>query len=355
MKEFKKHNIHLDSIVVASDARVVDAVKAIEAGGLRVCVVVDSNGVLVGVVGDGDIRRGFLNGVSLRDSVWKVTNSSPLVGKDNASEKSLDLLLESAALDHIPIVDTAGRFVKIHIRKGYMTNLKSNVVVFMAGGKGTRLRPFTELHPKPMLPINGMPILDIMLSEMKKNGFRKFYMTVNYKKEDIYAHFGDGTKYGVCINYIEEKEYLGTAGSLSLLPDDISLPLLVLNSDMITSIDFNELLEFHRRSEVQLTVCSWNMVVNIPYGVLKTEDSFLKSIDEKPQLSVPVNTGVYVIDPELISLIPKFKFYDMTEMLSRILEEGEHKVAVYPGVRNWVDVGTTKDYFDVWEAQHAKV
>jgi dTDP-glucose pyrophosphorylase len=355
MTEFKQHNINLNRVTVTEKASIILAVTAIDSGGIRMCVVVDAKGKFVGIVTDGDVRRGLLRGVSVDESVLRIVNRSPLTAIFGTDEKELDLMLEKAALDHVPLLDESGKFITIHMRSGYLSKLKPNTVVFIAGGLGTRLRPFTEFCSKPMLPISGKPILEIMLNELKKYGFRKFLVAVNYKKEDLYKHFGDGVGWGVRIEYIEEKRYLGTAGSLSLIPKDISSPILVINGDILANVDFEDLLHHHSNSGASLTICTWDTTVDIPYGVLETEGMFLQSINEKPQLKVSVNAGIYVLEPKLLASIPNGEFYDMPDLINEILINGKDKIAVYRKVFGWVDVGNIRKYLEALEVYGEKV
>ena len=229
----------------------------------------------------------------------------------------------------------------------------SNAAVIMAGGKGTRLRPHTEHCPKPMLPVDDKPMLEILLEQCIASGFRQFYLSVNYLKEQIIDHFQDGAQWGVLIEYLVENEPLGTAGSLRLLPDTVKEPFLVLNGDVLTRFNPSQLLHFHNDHQAQATLCVREHALKVPFGVVQTNGVELAGFEEKPTYQHLVNAGVYVIDPQLLPLLPPHQFTDMPQLLESA-QASDKRVVVCPIHEYWLDVGrpeTLQQAHREWSAQ----
>jgi NDP-sugar pyrophosphorylase family protein len=248
-------------------------------------------------------------------------------------------MMQREALRHIPLLDQEGRVVQLLLLQELINPPQlSNAVVIMAGGKGTRLRPHTEHCPKPMLPVGDQPMLEILLEQCIENGFRRFFFSVNYLKEQIIAHFGDGSRWRVSIDYLVENEPLGTAGSLQLLPDSVKEPFLVLNGDVLTRLNPSQLLQFHREHEAQATLCVREHELTVPFGVVQTNGIELAGFEEKPTYRHLVNAGVYVINPQLLPLLPPHQFTDMPSLLQAAQSAG-YRVTVCPIHEYWIDVG----------------
>jgi NDP-sugar pyrophosphorylase family protein len=242
-------------------------------------------------------------------------------------------------LRQIPVLDDEGRVVQLLLLQELLSPPQlSNAVVIMAGGKGTRLRPHTEHCPKPMLPVGDQPMLEILLEQCIASGFRQFYLSVNYLKEQIIDHFADGSRWGVSIEYLVENEPLGTAGSLQLLPDALKAPFLVLNGDVLTRLNPSQLLRFHNEHQAQATLCVREHELTVPFGVVQTNGVELAGFAEKPTYRHLVNAGVYVIDPQLLPLLPPHQATDMPSLLQAAQQAG-HRVAVCPIHEYWIDVG----------------
>jgi len=339
---FKEHNIDEKKMIVSDNLSVMETIKAIQDGGLRIVFVVDSGKKLLGVVTDGDVRRSILRGIPLDSSVKEIMNKTPLVALNGTSKAELDLLLESYAMDHIPLVTRDRILIGVHVRSGYMSQVRPNIVVLMAGGKGTRLRPLTDSCPKPLLAVGGTPILEIIIKNLKQFGFRKFFISINYEGARLQEYFGDGKSLGVEINYIKEDKYLGTAGALSLLPITTKEPLLVMNGDILTSLNFAELLDSHSSGGNDITLCSYIYDMQVPYGVLEVDGVNLVSCVEKPMYTFFVNGGIYVISIDVLEFVPKNSYFDMTDLLSTTLDNCK-KVCVFPIHEYWIDVGSQSD------------
>ena len=249
--------------------------------------------------------------------------------------------------DHIrqlPVLDACGRIVDLRLHDSFLSPSKyDNVVVVMAGGKGTRLRPYTDSCPKPMLLVGDKPILEILLERCIASGFRKFYFSVNYLKDQIIDYFDNGSRWGVSIEYLVEDKPLGTAGSLSLLPTSLQHPFLVLNGDVLTRLDLGHLFRFHAEHKAKATLCVREHEITVPFGVVFTDGADLTAFQEKPTFSYQVNAGVYVIDPQLLDFLPHDKFTDMPELLESVHLSG-HKVCVCPIHEYWLDVGRPETF-----------
>lgn len=231
---------------------------------------------------------------------------------------------------------------------------KDNLVVIMAGGLGKRLKPLTDSCSKSMLKIGDKPILEIILNNFIKQGFYNFYISINYKGEQIKNYFKDGAKWGVNINYIHEKKMMGTAGSLSLISLKDDLPLIVINGDVLTTLSYDKLMDFHKKNCAKMTVVGKSYCVNIPYGIMKKEGLRLLDFEEKPVHKALINAGIYVLEAEAINNIPKNSYYNLDELIKKMLFNGDF-IAVYEMDDYWIDIGTKgglyqakKDVYEVF-------
>lgn len=301
-------------------------------------IVVDEFGFLKGTITDGDIRRALMQGKNISTEVSEVMFKTPFI----ASRKdSFDQMLKVSNQKHIkliPIVENE-KVVDIFV---FSSDIFDDVpVVLMAGGLGSRLGEYTKNCPKPMLNVGGRPVLERIIENFTKVGFRKFYISTNYKAEMIEEYFQDGKKFNCEIKYLREKKRLGTAGSLRLLPSDIKGPMIVMNGDLLTQVDFRRLISFHKINNNEITICTRNYEVQVPYGVIKTEDGVVKKLEEKPVHSFSVNAGVYVIDSKFIPIIPNDEYYDMTTFVENIMSS--NPVNCFPLLEKWIDIGKESD------------
>ena len=242
-------------------------------------------------------------------------------------------------VSQMPVLDSYGRVVKLLLLQDLIAlSQVSNPVVIMAGGKGTRLRPLTNDCPKPMLDIAGKPMLEIIINQFVVHGFKNFYISVNYLKDQIIDYFGDGSRFGISIQYLIENEPLGTAGSLSLLPSSINEPILVTNGDVLAKINPLHMLQDHYKSNSVATLAVRNYEHQVPYGVVCVDDDALVGFDEKPIHSCLINTGIYCINPSLLNYIDPSTFVDMPSILSTCISDNK-KVSVYLVQSSWIDVG----------------
>ena len=329
-------------LVIAPDATVRDAIKRIDTGGMQIALVVDAQQRLLGTISDGDVRRGLLRGVSLDAPAGSVMNGSPTVSRPDEDREALLATMRARQLHRIPVLDSENRIVGLETFDELVRPARrDNLVVLMAGGLGKRLRPLTEERPKPMLMIGNRPILETILVNFIASGFHRFYLCVNYKADMVREHFGDGSRWGVDIRYIHEPEPMGTAGAVRLVPEKAELPLLVMNGDLLTKVNFASLLDFHASHHATATMCIREYDLQVPYGVVQTKDHRLVAVEEKPVQRFFVNAGIYVLSPEVVSQIPA-GFYDMPMLFEKLVESG-HETAVFPIREYWLDIGHLAD------------
>lgn len=324
---------------IEEHASVWDAVRVIDEAEAQIALVVDANRKLLGTVTDGDVRRALLRGHDLKRPVKDIMQRHFRWLPEPATERDAFAFMGRHSLRQVPVLDVKGRLIALHRLEDILKpKTRSNPVVIMAGGEGKRLRPMTNNCPKPMLKINSRPLLEILLKQCVDIGLTDFYFSVGYLKNQIQEYFGDGSAWQVRIRYIEENKPLGTAGPLSLLPKTPSNPILVLNGDVLTRVDFARLLDFHLEHHSSATVCVREHRFQIPYGVVKTEDIRVVSVIEKPQLTNYVSAGVYVLEPGLIQHVPENTFYDMPALIADALQGGE-AVNAFPIHEYWLDIG----------------
>jgi dTDP-glucose pyrophosphorylase len=330
--------------VVSPYAPISEALRVIDDVSLQICLVVDAEGCLVGTVTDGDVRRGLLRSVALEAPVSEIMTKSPTIGHPGESKERLLEVMTARHLRHMPIVDSERKIVGLVLRDDLlMHEPRLNTVVLMAGGLGTRLRPMTETTPKPLLNVGGRPILETILESFIEHRFEKFFISVNYKSEMIKAHFGDGKRWNVEIRYLEEKEKLGTAGALSLIEERHDQPLIVMNGDLLTRVNYSHLLQFHTSYEAHATMCVREYDFEVPFGVVTVNENRIERIVEKPVHSFFVNAGIYVIDPETLTLVQSNQRLDMPELFDRVMENGLNAVA-FPIREYWLDIGRSNDF-----------
>ena len=331
--------LDVSRILLKSSATALEALKVIDKGAVQIALVVDEQRRLLGTLTDGDIRRGLLHGETLEAPAERLMNRK-FRSVQCTDDRGLVLqMMRREVLRQIPVLDEQGRVAELLLLQELLNPEQlSNAVVIMAGGKGTRLRPYTEDCPKPMLAVDDQPMLEILLEQCIASGFRTFYFSVNYLKEKIINHFEDGARWGVSIQYLVENEPLGTAGSLQLLPDSLKEPFLVLNGDVLTRLDPFQLLQFHAEHDAKATLCVREHELTVPFGVVRTKGVELASFVEKPTYRNQVNAGIYVINPVLLPLLPPHQFTDMPSLLIAAQEAG-HMVAVCPIHEYWLDVG----------------
>jgi dTDP-glucose pyrophosphorylase len=327
---------------VNADVTIEEAIRTIDDSTLQIALVVDGDR-LKGTLTDGDVRRALLAGMTLQDPVARAMNPKPTVASLSDDHDSLVSRMRRLMIRRIPVLDDAGFLVGMESLDDLMApEARENVVVLMAGGLGKRLTPLTEQCPKPMLQVGSRPILETILLNFIDQGFKHFYISVNHQADVITGHFGDGSRWGVQIEYLHENRRLGTAGALSLLPEKPDLPLLVMNGDILTKVNFIHLLEFHNAQEAKATMCARDYEFQVPYGVIRLNGHQILDIQEKPMQKFFVNAGIYVLDPDVLDLLPPDEYVDMTSLCEKVVSE-QLPTAVFPLREYWLDIGRHAD------------
>lgn len=320
--------------------KVIEAIDSVE---LQIALVTDRQRHLLGTVTDGDIRRGILKGISLESPVKLIMNPKPVTIREADENRELILKkMKERQIHQLPVLDLKGQVVGLEmIRDLILSAERPNLAVLMAGGLGTRLQPLTNDCPKPLIKIGGKPILENILESLVDFGIRKFFISVNYKSEMIRKHFGDGTRWNVNIRYLEENMKMGTAGALSLLPVKPREPLIVMNADLLTKVNFQHLFDFHHEHNADLTTCVREYDIQVPFGVVKLDDHQIRGIDEKPVQRFFVNAGIYLLQPRVLKYLKKGVALDMPQLIERL--KSKYKVLAFPIREYWIDVGKMDD------------
>jgi dTDP-glucose pyrophosphorylase len=331
--------------LVNSDATLQQAIEVLDKAALRIALVVDANDRLRGTLTDGDVRRALLKHLPLETPVTQVMNAQPKTAEQSWMRSRILAVMEQHELIQLPLVDSDGHVVGlVNLHDILNKHRHDNPVFLMAGGFGTRLRPLTNNCPKPMLKVGDKPILEQILLNFVEAGFHRFYISTHYMPEVIRDYFGNGEKWGVSIEYVHEEEPLGTGGALGLLPhDEIDQPLFMMNGDLLTSLNLQSFLEFHETHNGVATMCVREYEHQVPYGVITSEGTQIKSMVEKPVHRFFVNAGIYLLDPALVKSLEPGTRVDMPTLLERQIDAG-NAVNMFPIHEYWLDIGRMDDF-----------
>lgn len=350
----------LKSLLIPIDTTIKQSMQKLNTTAERILFVVDENNRLLGTLTDGDIRRGIINGLEFNDRVEKIMcrEFTAITSDIPDKEEYAKQLMIQKKTEQIPLLDREGTIIDVILWTDLLAEKKQpadrqlyqNQVVIMAGGKGTRLDPFTKILPKPLIPIGNKPIIELIMEKFYRNGFYRFIYTLNYKKEYIKLFLKENN-FPYDTEWVEEEEFLGTAGSLSLLKNKLSETFFVANCDSLVEVDFEQVLKWHKEHNASITVVGCHNEVKIPFGVLELSNGKLERIIEKPVHDVIINTGVYVMEPHVISFIPESKLLDMNDLINLVASKG--KISVYPIYDGWLDIGQWEEYNKTIE--HLKV
>ena len=330
------------NILVPPSATIQNVLEIIDIGCLQLAIVTNNKNYLLGTVTDGDIRRALIAKKSLDTPVSDIMFTEPTVAEINTPREKLLILMDELELSAIPLLDK-GRVVGLETLHQIIHKKKyENPVFLMAGGFGTRLKPLTDTCPKPLLKVGGKPILETVLNSFIKAGFQNFYISTHYLPQMIRDYFGDGEQWGISIHYIHESIPLGTGGALGLLPKDLpKLPIFLINGDVLTKINFEEVLNYHNKNNACATMCVREYEYKVPFGVVESDGSHIKSMVEKPIHRFHVNAGIYVISPEIVGSVEKNEVIDMPTLLERHLHK---RVLMFPFHEYWLDIGRMDDF-----------
>ncbi len=323
-----------------------EAIQQLNENVLQILLVINDSGQLLGTVTDGDIRRSILNNISLDKPISKIMNRTPKFIYQDEIEKAAALMAKHN-IKSIPVVDQQKKVLDLILIEDMLEYkekypAKSNQVFIMAGGKGTRLDPFTKILPKPLIPVGDKPIIELIMGSFNKYGFNNFIISLNYKAEIIKLYFLENSN-GFNVSYTYEQEPLGTAGALSLAKDRLVETFIVSNCDVIIDVDFDDLLSYHQKNKNSATVVGVVKHMQIPYGVIEVKDNKLAQMIEKPEYDFVINSGVYVLEPEITGFIPENEPVNMPDVLLKAKEAGK-KIGVYPVSTKWFDIGQWEEY-----------
>jgi dTDP-glucose pyrophosphorylase len=329
--------------VLPLSSNIKQAIAKLDETGLQIVLVLDAKNILLGTLTDGDIRRGLLRGLTLEEPIESVMRSNSLVVPPNVSKEIVSQLMHANRFRQVPIVNANHELIGLHCWDEIDAPVeRPNLMVIMAGGLGTRLRPHTETCPKPMLPVAGKPMLERIIERAKVEGFSRFTISIYYLGHMIEEHFGNGERFGVQINYLKETTPLGTAGALGLLSPRPDLPFIVTNGDVLSDIKYGELLDFHGRHSAVATMAVRLYEWRHPFGVVQTRGLDIIGFEEKPISRTHINAGIYALSPEALKVTAPNNSYDMPSLFEQLQFEGKRTVA-YPMYEPWLDVGRPDD------------
>ncbi len=332
------------SVRVHPQASMLQTMAVISDGRLGIALVADANDVLLGTVTDGDVRRAILRQVGLDAPVSAVMQSQfTAVRPENGIQETIRLM-RSRSIKQVPVIDADGRALGIYLVDDLFEPVeRPNWAVVMAGGQGRRLWPLTAYLPKPMLPVGNRPLLELILAQLQRHGFRRIFLSVNYQGEQIARYFGDGRSFGCNVEYLHEEKPLGTGGALSLLPEKPENPLLVTNGDLLTDVDLSDMMNRHQESGATLTLGTRELTYQLPYGVVRCDGEEVVGLEEKPCHRQLINAGIYVIDPCLLAAVPSGQEYPLPSLVEETRAQGR-SVKAYRIREQWIDVGHLDDY-----------
>lgn len=330
-------------LCVAPAATVRQTLEAITRSGRQIALVVGEGDRLAGIVTDGNLRKALLRGVALDAPVTEAMNRSPILGRPGTGRDEAVEVMRSRAIRHLPIVDGDGRLVDLLFLDEHLPPLPLPThAVIMAGGQGIRLRPLTEEIPKPLLRVGGRPLLEILIERLQRSGVSEILVALHHKSAMIREQLGDGARLGIRLGYVEEPERLGTIGALALIDPPATRPFFVVNGDILTKCDFRAMWGFHRAEGSMMTVGVSLHQVEIPYGEFTLRGTRVTKVDEKPRKEFPVNAGIYLVEPSVIGLIPRGRYFDATDLV-RLLLSRDLAVSAYLIREYWLDVGQHHD------------
>ena len=334
-----------ESTLIGPETTLEDAIATLDREALRIVMVVNVERRLLGTLTDGDVRRALLKHLALDVPVGDVMCTTPRTAARSWSRERILADMEKYQLLQLPVVDQEGRVIGLETLHDLLNKRhRDNPVFLMAGGFGTRLHPLTQNCPKPLLKVGDKPILELILENFINAGFHRFFISTHYMPEMIREHFGDGNRWGVSIRYIHEDEPLGTGGALGLLPhDEIDQPLFMMNGDLLTTLNFQNLLEFHLDHSGVATMCVREYEHCVPYGVIQSEGHRICSMIEKPVHRFFINAGIYLLSPDLVKSVAPGVRVDMPTLLEREIANG-NDVNMFPVHEYWLDIGRMEDF-----------
>tara|TARA_B110000858_G_scaffold195764_1_gene252951 strand:+ start:4593 stop:5618 length:1026 start_codon:yes stop_codon:yes gene_type:complete len=331
----------LASYIVQKNTLISDSIKLLQDNEIKILVIVDKDSKLLGTITDGDIRRGLIKGVTINNYCSEIMNKKPCYALESDNKK-IDKIIKIKEIKHPILLDSSGKVVGIYSELDLKRDKKENQVIIMAGGEGRRLMPLTMNTPKPLLKINSKPIISTIVDKFINAGFANISISVRYKSEMIIKFF-QKNKYKGIVNFLKEAKPLGTAGCLSLIKKTkYTAPVIVINGDIITNINYDDLLNYHHRSKSLITLCVADYASSVPFGIVKVKNHKVSSIEEKPVNHYLINAGIYIIDQEVVKKMKDKGKIDMTDLINLYIKK--NKVSVFPLHESWIDIGSHDDY-----------
>ena len=330
-------DIVIRNISVSQDSPLREAVEKLQASRLKLILVLNDYGKLVGTISDGDIRRALLREVSLADSASDAMNSEPFFVTEGTSLSS-----GNYPYSVVPVLNESGIPIGVISSDDHRPNLE-NLVVLMAGGKGTRLLPYTENLPKPLVEVGGQTLIEGLMRHFIRHGFKNFLIAVNHLAEQIMDRIGDGSNLGASVDYVRESKPLGTAGALGLIGGPLKSDIIIANADLITTCDIAAMLDFHQANDSNITIAMRQYLHEVPFGVLQLDGARVAHLSEKPIWSGMVSAGIYCVSPRTIDRLESDDYLDMTDLIGDELEKNPDKVSGFPMHETWSDVGRPED------------
>jgi dTDP-glucose pyrophosphorylase/CBS domain-containing protein len=343
--------VDITAMSLPATAPIEEAIACIDRSGkISLALVVDDAGRLTNTITDGDVRRAILAGHRLTDPIEKLLqvkelmpNPRPVTAPVGTPPGEALAIMQEKSVRQLPLLRSDGRVDDVILLRDLAPQtLRQLQAVLMAGGEGVRLRPLTDQVPKPMLPVGGKPLMELIVDKLRRVGVNKINIATHYKSEKIIDHFGNGSAFGVDINYVQEESPLGTGGALSLMPTPEE-PTLVMNGDILTDIDVEAFWTYHQEHNADMTVAVRRYEFQVPYGVIECENSRIQAVKEKPNVSLFVNAGIYLLEPSVHSYIPKQQHFNMTDLIEVLLSHGKNVVG-FPIREYWLDIGQHADY-----------
>ncbi|WP_297448015.1 nucleotidyltransferase family protein [uncultured Campylobacter sp.] len=335
--------MNIESLKLSVNSSIEKALEIIGKERVRLGVVVDKKGEFLGIISDSNIRKALINGKTLKSNIKEIYTKNPITIAENTSKQKLLELSAKTDIYDFPVLNKKGEVVSIRSISSLLSTKKLPFyVILMAGGLGSRLKELTKETPKPMLKVGKKPILENIIQRLHTQGFEKFIFCVNYKRQIIEDYFKKGEEFDIKISYIKERKKLGTAGALSLIKQKMEQSFVVMNADILTELDFNELLKAHQKSGALMSVCVREFHHQVPYGVIKQKNGFITHIEEKPTQSFLVSAGIYVCEPQILELLEKNAYLDMPELIQKVMQKGRANTFLIEDY--WIDIGRLEEF-----------
>jgi perosamine synthetase len=344
------NKIDISSLFISKDSTLRQVIACIDKSGLGISLVVDDNQRLLGTITDGDIRRAILTGDAMEAQIQRILDQKSatfypkaVTAPQSTSKGEILELMKKWVLRHVPLLDDEGRVVDLVTMDDLLPSQKPSLqAVVLAGGEQTRLHPLAADLPRPMLPIGNRPLMEYTINQLREAGISDVSLSTHYKANAVVDYFKDGSDFGVHISYLDENEPSGSAGGLRLLQKK-DIPLLVINGDVLTRVDYRAMLAYHQEQQAEMTVAVRLHDFQLPYGVIEAQDGNITGIIEKPAFQRFINAGAYLLNPDLLTFIPEDQPYDMTELINKLLQVGK-RVVSFPIHEYWRDIQGYNDY-----------